>query len=57
MLFHQTTKQWIIWKIYGRLKSLTNELVYTNLKNKIDTLGKMLNKFLQAVEKDHQSPK
>ena len=38
-------------------KSLTNELVYTNLKNKIDTLGKMLNKFLQAVEKDHQSPK
>ena len=38
-------------------KSLTNELVYTNLENKIDTLGKMLTKFLQAVEKDHQSPK
>src|SRR6185503_8681202 len=38
-------------------KSLSDELIYTTLKNKIETLGKMLNKFLQAVEKDHQSPK
>ena len=38
-------------------KSLTDETKYTTLKTKIETLGKMLNKFLQAVEKDHQSPK
>lgn len=38
-------------------KSLTNELIYTTLKNKIETLGKKLNKFLQAVEQEHQSPK
>jgi len=38
-------------------KSLTDELKYTTLKNKIETLGKMLNKFLQVVETDHQSPK
>lgn len=38
-------------------KSLTDELVFINLKTKIDSLGKMLNKFLQAVEQEHQSPK
>ena len=38
-------------------KSLSDELIYTTLNNKIETLGKMLTKFLQAVEKDHQSPK
>ena len=38
-------------------KSLTDETTFRGLKNKIETLGKMLNKFLQAVEQDHQSPK
>jgi len=38
-------------------KSLIDELIYTTLKNKIETLGKMLNKFLQAIEQEHQSPK
>ncbi|HEV8271357.1 MAG TPA: four helix bundle protein [Chitinophagaceae bacterium] len=38
-------------------RSLTDELIYTTLKNKIEILGKMLNKFLQAVEQEHQSPK
>jgi len=38
-------------------KSLTDQMIFMSLKNKIETLGKMLNKFLQAVEKDHQSPK
>lgn len=38
-------------------KSLSDELVFTTLKNKIETLGKMLNKFLQAIEQEHQSPK
>ena len=38
-------------------KSLNDEPIYTTLKNKIETLGKMLNKFLQAVEQEHQSPK
>ena len=38
-------------------KSLTDETTFTGLKNKIETLGKMLNKFLQAVEQEHQSPK
>jgi four helix bundle protein len=38
-------------------KSLTEELVYNNLKVKIETLGKMLNAFLKSVEEQHQSPK
>lgn len=38
-------------------KSLTDESVFMNLKTKIETLGKMLNKFLQAVDLEHQSPK
>ena len=38
-------------------KSLTQEQVYLNLKNKIETLGKMLNAFLKSVEEQHQSPK
>lgn len=38
-------------------KSLTNESVFLSLKTKIESLGKMLNKFLQAVEQEHQSPK
>jgi four helix bundle protein len=38
-------------------KSLTDESVFRNLKTKLETLGKYLNKFLQAVEQGHQSPK
>src|SRR6187399_2314546 len=38
-------------------KSLTDETTFITLKNKIETLGKMLNKFLQAVEQEHQSSK
>jgi len=38
-------------------KSLTDEATFIALKNKIEALGKMLNKFLQAVEQEHQSPK
>jgi len=38
-------------------KSLTDESVFRNLKTKLETLGMFLNKFLQAVEKGHQSPK
>ena len=38
-------------------KSLTNETIFINLKNKIETLGKMLNKFLQSVEREHLSKK
>jgi len=38
-------------------KSLTDETTFITLKNKIETLGKMLNKFLQSVEQEHQSLK
>ena len=38
-------------------RSLTDEIIFITLKNKIETLGKMLNKFLQAVEQEHQLPK
>ena len=38
-------------------KSLTDETTFITLKNKIETLGKMLNKFLQSVEQEHQSQK
>jgi four helix bundle protein len=38
-------------------KSLTEEKIYTTLKNKIERLGKMLNKFLKSVGEEHQSPK
>ena len=38
-------------------KSLTDEIIFTSLKTKIETLGMMLNNFLQAVMKQHQSPK
>ena len=39
------------------IRSLTDEITFITLKNKIETLGKMLNKFLQAVEQEHQSLK
>jgi four helix bundle protein len=38
-------------------RSLTDEAIFIELKNKIETLGKMLNRFLQAVELEHQSLK
>ena len=37
--------------------SITNEVLYTNLKNKIERLGKMINGFIKTVEKEHRSPK
>ena len=38
-------------------KSLCNEKVFKCLQSKIESLGKMLNKFLQRVEQEHQSIK
>ena len=38
-------------------KSLTDQSIFLNLKTKMEFLGKMLNKFLQAVEQEHQSLK
>jgi len=38
-------------------KSLTDQMIFISLKYKIETLGKMLNKFLQVVEQEHQSSK
>ena len=35
-------------------KSLCDEAVFKNLQSKIELLGKMLNKFLQTVEQEHQ---
>lgn len=36
-------------------KSLTDEIIFNCLRKKIETLGKSLNKFLQAVENGHRS--
>lgn len=38
-------------------KSLTNEAVYTSIHSKLQTLGKMLNKFIITVEQEHISVK
>ena len=38
-------------------KSLTDEKLFNNLKEKLDKLGKKLNNFIKAVEKDHKSKK
>jgi len=38
-------------------KSLWDEEVFKNLQSKIELLDKMLNKFLQTVEQEHQSIK
>lgn len=38
-------------------KSLVDKAVYERLKNKIEILGKMLNKFLLSVIQQHLSPK
>lgn len=38
-------------------RSLTNENQYHSLQQKIEQLGRMLNRFIQSVQKHHQSPK
>jgi len=38
-------------------ESLKNEKLYTELHNKIDKLGRMLNLFIKGVEEHHQSKK
>lgn len=38
-------------------KSLADEMIFTSIKNKVEIPGKMINKFLQAVEQEHQSLK
>ena len=38
-------------------KSLIDEIKYQQLHQKIEKLGRMINGFLQAVEKQHESPK
>jgi len=38
-------------------KSLTNENLYKSLHKRFNILGKMLNKFIQSVEKEHMSVK
>ena len=40
-----------------KTESLKNQILYNELTIQLDILGKKLNKFLQAVEKGHQSPK
>jgi len=37
--------------------SLKDKALFTELATQLDVLGKKLNRFLQAVEKNHQSPK
>ena len=38
-------------------KSLTDEMQYQQLHQKTERLGKMINGFIQSVEKQHASPK
>jgi four helix bundle protein len=38
-------------------KSLTDEIVFLGLKNKIERLGKIINRFLETVEQEHRSLK
>lgn len=38
-------------------KSLSDETVYKNLHNKLETLGKKINSFIQSVKEEHQSPR
>jgi four helix bundle protein len=37
--------------------SLTDEVFYNNIHNKIELLGKKINRFLQSVQADHLSDK
>lgn len=38
-------------------KSLTDQIIYDDLKEKLDLLGKKLNNFIQSVEQQHKSKK
>ena len=38
-------------------KSLTNEEIYNSMHKKLELLGKKINLFIQAVQKDHLSKK
>ena len=38
-------------------KSIADEIKFTQLHQKIERLGRMINAFLQSVEKQHESPK
>ena len=40
-----------------RTESLKDKVLFDDLAVHLDMLGKKLNKFLQAVERNHQSPK
>lgn len=37
-------------------KSLTDEKLYNEMRKKLETLGKKINNFLQAVEREHYRP-
>jgi len=37
-------------------KSLTDEKLYHELRNKLEILGKKINNFLQAIEREHTRP-
>lgn len=38
-------------------KSLKNKVMYNDLHDRLNILGKMINKFMQSVEKEHMSVK
>lgn len=38
-------------------KSLTNEMVYKSLHDKLELLGKKLNSFIKSVNEEHVSPR
>jgi four helix bundle protein len=38
-------------------QSLKDEHLYRNLSSRLDTLGRMLNKFIQSVRREHMSDK
>jgi len=38
-------------------KSLTDEQLFNNLNEKLNILGKKLNNFIKAVEREHKSKK
>lgn len=37
-------------------RSLSDEKLYKELRNKLEVLGQKINKFLQAIERDHSRP-
>ena len=38
-------------------KSLTDEKLYNDLNDRLNTLGKKLNSFIKSVQEEHQSPR